>query len=104
MYQCMNCGQMFDSPSLEEDFTSEFWGSTVRHMVSVCPNCGSDEFDEMDKCDICGEYIAPGEGLCDNCHDLIRDIADDIRGKARYLALRYPLNYDELVSHIAEEL
>lgn len=104
MYQCMNCGQMFVSPNIENDFTSEYWGATVTHTTSVCPYCGSDEFDEMDKCDICGEYIAPGEGLCDNCHTLIRDVADDIRGKARYLSLLHGLNYDEFMSHLAEEL
>lgn len=104
MYLCANCGRMFDSPEEVEDFTSEFWGATVRHFTTVCPNCGSDDFDEMDKCDVCGEEIAPGEDLCENCRDLIRDISDDIKAKARYVSLKYKLNYTEFMEHLIEEL
>ena len=104
MYICMNCQAMFDSPNEVEDFTSEFWGARVRHMTSVCPNCGSDDFDEMDKCEICGEDINPGEELCENCRGLIKDIADEIRGKARYMTLRYKLKYDEFMDHLIREL
>ena len=104
MYLCANCGQMFDSPNIEEDFTSEFWGSTARHMASVCPNCGSDEFDEMDKCEVCGEWIDPGDELCEVCDGLIKEIADDIRGKARYTTDRFNLKYDEFISHLITEL
>ena len=104
MYICMNCQTMFDSPDSVEDFTSEFWGASVRHYASVCPNCGSDDFEEMDKCVVCGEWINPGEELCENCRGLIKDIADEIRGKARYMTLRYKLKYNEFMDHLIREL
>ena len=104
MYICMNCQTMFDSPDEVEDFTSEFWGARVRHMTSVCPNCGSDDFEEMDKCEVCGEWIDPGDELCDNCRGLIKDIADDIRKKARYTTDRFNLKYGEFISHLVTEL
>ena len=104
MYICMNCQTMFDSPNEVEDFTSEFWGARVRHMTSVCPYCGSDDFDEMDKCEICGEDINPGEELCENCRGLIKDIAEDIRKKARYTTDRFNLKYTEFISHLITAL
>ena len=104
MYLCANCGRMFDSPDEVEDFTSEYWGATVRHYTTVCPNCGSDDFDEMDKCQVCGNDIPPGEKICENCHDLIRDVADSIKGNARYISLRYNLNYNEFIENLMEEL
>lgn len=104
MYQCVNCGETFDSPKEVYDFTSEFWGAPARHTTCVCPYCESDEIDEMDKCIICGEWITPGEEVCENCHELIKDIADDIRGKARYVSLKYKLNYNEFMNQLIEEL
>lgn len=104
MYLCANCGQMFDFPDVVDDFTSEFWGGIVRHTTTVCPSCGSDDFDEMDKCEVCGEYIAPGEELCENCRELIHDRAEDVRGRARDMTLRYNLKYNEFMEHLIEEL
>lgn len=104
MYICENCQQMFDSPNAVLDSDSEYWGANVHHYTSVCPNCGSDEFEEMDKCDVCGEWINPGEELCENCRELIKDIADDIRAKGRYMTLRYKLKYNEFMDHLIREL
>ena len=104
MYRCSRCGQTFDSPDTVVDFFSEAWGRQVKHYTSVCPNCGSDDFDEMDKCEICGEWISPGEDVCDNCAELIKDISEDIRGRVRYVSLRYKLKYDEFIEHLIKEL
>lgn len=104
MYKCQNCQEMFDSPNAVLDSDSEYWGRRVHHYTSVCPNCGSDDFEEMDKCEVCGEWIDPGEELCDNCRGLIKDIADDIRKKARYTTDRFNLKYTEFISHLVTEL
>lgn len=104
MYFCNRCRQMFDSPDAVYDFSSEAWGRTVEHYVNVCPHCKSDDFDEMDKCDICGEWISPGQDICDNCEELIRDISKDIQSRARYVTLRYKLKYDEFIEHLIQEL
>lgn len=104
MYICNRCSQTFGSLDKVYDFSSEAWGRTVDHYKSVCPNCGSDDYDEMDKCEICGEYIPPGEGICENCHDLVDDMTDAIRGRLRELAITHKLNYDELLEAVIENL
>ena len=104
MYKCQNCQETFDSPNCVLDSDSEYWGRNVHHYTSVCPFCGSDDYSEMDKCEVCGEWIDPGEELCECCRDLIKDIADDIRAKGRYLSLRYKLKYNDFMDQLITEL
>lgn len=104
MYICTDCRQTFDSPNCVLDSYSEYWGAIAHHYKSVCPHCGSDDFEEMDKCEICGEWIDPGAELCDNCRDLIKSIANDIRAKARYTTDRFNLKYGEFINHLVTEL
>ena len=62
MYYCENCREEFDEPRIEkttyEDFYeigAEFPNKTEMNLEK-CPYCGSDEFEEMETCDKCGEY------------------------------------------------
>lgn len=104
MYKCLNCGETFSSPDSVRDFESEYFGRTVTHYMNVCPSCGSDDFEEMDKCEICGEYIDAGSCLCENCKELIGDLASEIRGKVREKAIVHKLNYDEFIRYLEEEI
>lgn len=104
MYFCNRCKETFDSLDAVYDFSSEAWGQTVRHYRSVCPHCGSDDYDEMDKCEICGEYIMPGEGICENCRVLVEDMTDSIRGRLREISITHKINYEELLEKIIENL
>ena len=104
MYICRNCQQMFDSPNAVIDSDSEYWGRRVHHYTSVCPCCGSDDFEELDKCEVCGGWINPGDELCEVCDGLIKEVADDIRKKARYTTDRFNLKYGEFISHLVTEL
>ena len=70
--------------------------------MGVCPNCGSDDFEEMDKCEICGEWIDPGAEVCECCKESIDDLASEIREKVRDLT--HKTNYNEFMSHLIEEL
>lgn len=101
MLKC-RCGTMFDSPDYAEDFSSEYFGRRVTHYMGVCPSCGSDDYDEMDKCEICGEWIDPGEEVCECCKESIEDLASEIREKVRDLTQK--TNYNEFMSHLIEEL
>lgn len=93
---------MFDSPDYVEDFSSEYFGRRVTHYMGVCPSCGSDDFEEMDKCEICGEWIDPGAEVCECCKESIEDLASEIREKVRDLT--HKTNYNEFMSHLIEEL
>lgn len=101
MLKC-RCGTMFDSPDYVEDFDSEYFGRSVTHYMGVCPSCGSDDFEEMDKCEICGEWIDPGAEVCECCKESIDDLASEIREKVRDLT--HKTNYNEFMSHLIEEL
>ena len=68
MYICNNCGEVFEQADIVEErhpygetYATENW--------YVCPYCGDTSFDEAQKCERCGVYVAElDEGLCDCCH------------------------------------
>lgn len=89
MYYCENCREEFDEPRIEkttyEDFYeigAEFPNKTEMNLEK-CPYCGSDEFEEMTKCEQCGEYCREcdlldteelnGGGVGVLCPDCYRD-------------------------------
>lgn len=104
MYLCVNCGEMFDCPESARDFDSEYFGRSVTHYTDVCPQCGSDDIEEMDRCEICGEYIKQGEDLCEWCRELVKDLAYEIRNKVREKSIVHKLKYNEFLEHLTEEL
>ena len=63
MYKCSDCGLIFDEPKkYSEDRTpggSFEGGSFIEHFLG-CPFC-SGAFDEVEECEICGEYFTPEE-------------------------------------------
>lgn len=44
MLVCQDCGCLFDSPKIIKESRGEFWGMPCYEDVSVCPSCGSDDF------------------------------------------------------------
>lgn len=69
MYICERCGEVRDEDELREcservfNCYGEYMGS--KSYQSDC-SCGG-EFVEAGECEICGEYIVPGERVCNNC-------------------------------------
>lgn len=45
MYKCLYCGAVFDEPFGEP--AGAFMGNLMVH--EVCPECGEDEFEEVDE-------------------------------------------------------
>lgn len=78
MYWCRSCKTDFEEPARVLASVEEFWGEKCCRYESVCPYCGSDEYEEADSCVECGSpYIPPVDdesGLCPVC----RKQADDI--------------------------
>lgn len=61
MFKCNDCKEMFDTPEIRSENMGEFWGTPAYERHGVCPICGSDDFDEMKKCPVSGEYMDSSE-------------------------------------------
>lgn len=68
MYKCGDCGAIFEEPRITIDKVP--YGDAYVDYPSgeECPHCGSDFFDEVEKCKICGEYMDGHYGLCEDCY------------------------------------
>ena len=67
-YKCLDCGHIFDRDEISS------WYESHGERFSGCPNCGG-AYEEMVKCEICGEEYLDEElncGVCDECIDQYR--------------------------------
>lgn len=76
MYKCDTCGAHFNEPKRVKN-----GGGDIGEDWNVCPECWSDDFDELRRCASCGSDMADGE-MCvhvDVCVDCMRTIAGNAR-------------------------
>ena len=68
-YKCLHCGYIFSEPVHLLPERLEHFGSPCRMPgEAVCPVCGSDDFEMMHQCSVCGEWGVDLEnGLCKEC-------------------------------------
>lgn len=68
MYKCDDCGAEFEKLAVSKEPHGEEW--------NVCPYCGSIDWSESRKCEVCGERTY-NKHYCDDCmgnaKSLIRD-------------------------------
>lgn len=98
MFYCYDCGEFFEEPKTLYEGHSELDEGPVWEAYGACPYCQSDRIDTAQTCDICGEYIV-GD-ICENCADLIKGKADDVRE----LISKYKLDQNEFINYLIEEL
>ena len=70
MYKCIDCGNVFEEPHYEPAWLGECGDRDVYGNDCSCPHCGSEDFDEAEKCELCGEYAAIEhlyDGVCGKC-------------------------------------
>lgn len=87
MYYCNDCEIEFDEPVITKESTKtqvEDWVINVKR----CPNCGSEDIEEMKLCK-CGEaYLQPSEDMCLDCYNSIafdlRQIFEELRAKGHH--------------------
>lgn len=63
VYICNKCGETF---SLEEGRTKHY----EEGDITVCPNCGSDDIEDGERCPVCKEIHYEWDftgGVCKNC-------------------------------------
>ena len=102
-WYCEDCGETFDEPEIVTKTTwchSKYigYGGYIPDTESYCPHCGSDEIDECEKCDLCGEYFPPSQldyvgssdfNACEECrdslHSTVKATVMDILGEFKEL-------------------
>lgn len=82
MYYCQNCGAEFERPARCREAVGEYMGRTAYEDFEACPNCGSEEIDEMKKCEICGEHVPEHKmaacvtrDVCEDCCRALESVA-----------------------------
>ena len=73
MFYCNDCGAEFEEPATQYENQGEFWGAPAWEAFGACPCCGSTDYDEMRRCERCGEWAnewyIENVILCDLCYD-----------------------------------
>ena len=78
MYVCMHCGHEF------EEIDRKHYDNSTGVWEEYCPNCGSEDFEEAAKCELCDEWHSAEKvvnGVCKNC---IERGSNDIKKLLRY--------------------
>ena len=62
MLVCKECGEIFQEEDAGELIYTENLGEFSRRETwMTCPNCGSDDITDAEKCECCGEWFDPDE-------------------------------------------
>lgn len=74
MYICNKCGTTFSEPEVEHGYMNcEYWGAKcyMDDSTEVCPECHSEDFEEAEQCEWCGEWFSQDElngcNVCEDC-------------------------------------
>lgn len=95
MYKCKKCGAIFESPKTREEDCGEYWGGPCHRLIGACPECGYADYDEVEKCKICGSYYLRGElhsGICGKCIDMYRKDFDTCYKLAKTTSAEITIN------------
>ena len=80
MNMCLDCEKQFEEP--KEEIIIHFEVDTRREeIISVCPNCGSSDYEEMGACLCCGEPIGSSEDYCNSCLDFANEAIEQFSWK-----------------------
>ena len=97
MNKCNKCGHLFIVPATETIMHYEV-DTRREETFPVCPECGSDHFQEATLCPACRNNWAPLD-FCDNC---LADVSDAVMELAEQKGMAFKLAV-ELVSAWVED-
>lgn len=74
MFKCKNCGCVFGEEEMRFVNESHGFNDGFYERIEVCPNCGCDGcFEEMGKCEDCGEYFEENDLFGCFCIDCLKE-------------------------------
>lgn len=92
MYRCFVCGERFDEPHVYQeetgvvapDGTKEIWD------YETCPHCGSEDFNELETCECCGEpkeykELVDFSDFCEDCYEELKTLMLDVEKRFRHI-------------------
>ena len=114
IYFCEDCKTYFDDADracYKEDveWHSEL-GSECEHyperiVLKVCPNCGSEEYEEASACPLCGAFYHTSDTICPECQSKIKNAVDELTQDLSFNGHgEFKENKDIVVTWIAENL
>lgn len=74
-WKCCDCGNEFDEPSYKDSYVFSSELGNLYDATSICPRCGSEEFEETRPCLICENNFSKDKlksGLCRSCFEKMR--------------------------------
>jgi len=98
MFICLDCKSQFEEP--QEEIIMHFEVDTRRmEIISVCPSCGSGDYEEMGKCACCGEPIRSSEDYCTSCLDFANEAIEQFSWKMS----AFEKNTNKLLRYVLED-
>jgi len=98
MFICLDCKSQFEEP--QEEIIMHFEVDTRRmEIISVCPSCGSGDYEEMGKCNCCGESIMSSEDYCISCLDFANEAIEQFSWKMS----GFEKNTNKLLRYVLED-
>lgn len=77
-WHCESCGTFSREDALNYRRTVLEDSRRPWETVGMCPVCGSEDLEEADRCERCGEPIDKGKHLCPTCEQMLTAEVEEI--------------------------
>ena len=99
MYRCNNCGRAFSEKLIREEETGVVAPDGFKEVIAVgyCPHCGSDSYNEVNECPLCGEATKSiSEDYCEDC-------IEDLTSELKLAVVRWRIKTENALNTVIED-